>query len=76
MNLVCGPYNLSSASAVGDHVISCAEVFQLTCGVSVILLIHADILIFEQVGSSSTSKSRQSPYDHEGVGVAENQTNK
>ena len=49
------------------------EVFQLSCGTSVVLLIHANIPLFVRDGSSSTSKSWKPPYDPEGVGATENQ---
>ena len=51
----------------------CGEVFQLTFGASVVLLICLNIVC---VGSSSTSKSWKSPYDPEDVIVTENPTNK
>ena len=56
--------------------LSCGEVFQLTCGASVVLHIHANISIFVRVGSSSTTNSLKSPYDPKGVGATENPINK
>ena len=37
--------------------LACGEVFQLTCGTSVVLPIRVNIPIFVRVGSSSTNKS-------------------
>ena len=56
--------------------ISCGEVFQLTCGALVVLSIHANLLIFVRVGSSSTSKKLEVHVTLKGVGATVNPINK
>ena len=59
-----------------DKELSCGEVFQLTCGASMVLPIHTSVPIFVRAGSFSTSKSWQSPYDPDDVGATGNPIDK